>query len=165
MTKSESIAHIAPALLSAQRNIGSAKKGSENPFFKSSYADLGAVMEACKEHLLEQGIVVLQPLGCDEKGDYVETILLHESGEYISDKALLHTAKEHDPQAYGSATTYARRYGLQSMLFIPAEDDDAEGAMKRPVAPPKAQEKPSEKPQQARKPAPPPLDPNDDIPF
>lgn len=142
MNCSQSITTIAAALHKAQSNIGAAKKGSKNPFFKSSYASLGDVMEACKEHLLNEGITVLQPLGRDENGDYVETILLHESGEFISDKARLPVAKEHDPQAYGSATTYVRRYALQSMCFIPAEDDDAEGAMQRQEHPTRAQERP-----------------------
>ena len=141
MNRSESIALIALQLVAAQKSIGAAKKGSANPFFKSSYASLGDVMEACKEALLEQGITVLQPLGRDENGDYVETILLHESGEFISDKARMPIAKEHDPQAYGSATTYVRRYALQSMCFIPAEDDDGEGAMKREAAPPNQETK------------------------
>lgn len=126
------IAKIAPALLAAQKAIGAAKKGSTNPFFRSKYADLGSVMEACKEALNDQGILVIQPVGFDEMGDYVETILLHESGEMISEKTRVKYAKEKDPQSQGSGITYARRYALQSMLFIPAEDDDGEKAMARP---------------------------------
>lgn len=131
MKSSELIDKIAPALLKAQANIGAATKGAKNPFFKSKYADLGAVMEACKEHLNDQCITVLQPVGHDEHGQYVETVLLHNSGQFISDRMTITCAKENDPQAQGSAITYARRYALQSMLFIPAEDDDAEGAMNR----------------------------------
>ena len=131
MIKSESIVKIAPALLKAQKEIGGAKKDSQNPFFKSSYADLGSVMEACKEHLNNNGILVLQPVGVDETGGYVETVLLHESGEFIADRMHIVAKEENNPQAYGSAISYARRYSLQSMLFIPATDDDGESAMVR----------------------------------
>lgn len=129
MTNLQPIPKLATALLKAQKEIGSAKKGSVNPFFHSKYADLGSVMEACKESLNNNGITVLQPVGHDEHGDYVETILLHESGEYISDKMrLIQTA---DAQKQGSAITYARRYSLQSLVFIPSEDDDGNKAVSR----------------------------------
>lgn len=131
MNTSASITKIAPALLLAQKAIGYAEKSSSNPFFHSKYADLGAVMEACKDELNKNGISVLQPVGTDEVGVYVETVLLHESGEYIADKMRISVKQANDPQAQGSAITYARRYGLQSMLFIPAEDDDGETAMAR----------------------------------
>lgn len=128
MKTSESIKTIAPALLIAQKKMGAAVKGSVNPYYKSSYADLGAVMEACKEALNENGITVLQPVGSDDLGVYVETVLLHESSEYIADRMRISVKSQNDPQAQGSAITYARRYSLQSMVFIPAEDDDAERA-------------------------------------
>lgn len=128
MITSPSIATIMPAFLKAQEKMGSAKKGSLNPYFKSKYADLGSVMEVCKDALNENGIAVLQPV----IGGSVTTVLLHTSGEYISDEGTpIICSKPNDPQAQGSAITYARRYGLQSMLFIPAEDDDAEKAMDR----------------------------------
>jgi len=129
MQRSDSIATLAPALVRAQFNIGSATKGSENPFFKSSYADLGTVMAACKDALLDEDITILQMVGRDETGDYLETIILHGSGEFISDRMRLICSKQHDPQSMGSAITYARRYALQSALFIPAVDDDGEKAM------------------------------------
>lgn len=129
MQRSESITLLAAALVKAQANIGAATKGSENPFFKSSYADLGTVMSVCKHALLDQGINILQLVGRDEIGDYLETIILHESGEFISDRMRLVCSKVNDPQAMGSAITYARRYALQSAMFIPAVDDDGEKAM------------------------------------
>jgi hypothetical protein len=132
MRTSDTIVKIAPALLKAQRKIGGAIKGASNPFFKSKYADLGAVMEACKEALNEEGILVLQPVISEEGIDYVETVLVHESGEYISSRMKLIVSKP-DMQAYGSSISYARRYGLQSLMFIPAEDDDGEKAMARPA--------------------------------
>lgn len=126
MKKSESIVHISTALLEAQKTMGAAKKGATNPFFHSKYADLGSVMEACKEALNTNGITVLQPLGFTENGVFVETVLLHISGEWLSSELKLEVKEQHNPQAQGSAISYARRYGLQSMLFIPSEDDDAE---------------------------------------
>lgn len=130
MNMSVSITKIAPALLKAQKEIGAATKGSTNPFFKSTYADLGSVMEACKKQLNDNGIVVLQPVVSDADGVYVQTTLLHESGEWISDGLKIAPKSETNPQDQGSAISYARRYGLQSMVFIPAEDDDAEKAKK-----------------------------------
>lgn len=129
MKTSESIKTLSAALNRAQKKIGAAVKGSNNPFFKSRYADLGAVMEACKEHLNSEGIAVLQPVLSDETGDYVETVLLHESGEFISSRMRLLPSK--NMQELGSNTSYARRYGLQSLVFIPAEDDDGEAAVGR----------------------------------
>lgn len=129
MTTSESITKIAPALLKAQKEIGAAKKGSSNPFFHSKYADLGAVMEACKDALNENGIIVLQPV----MGEMLETVLVHESGEWMKSETKIICKQENDPQAQGSAISYARRYGLQSFLFIPADDDDGEKAMNRPA--------------------------------
>lgn len=127
MLRSESVSNIAPAILKAQREIGSAVKGASNPFFKSKYADLGAVMEACKEAFNKNGISILQPVLTDENNmTFVQTVLLHESGEFISSNMKIAVKTENDPQAQGSAISYARRYSLQSMAFIPAEDDDAE---------------------------------------
>ncbi len=110
--------------MSAQKHIGVAIKSETNTFFKGSkYAALPAVIEACKEALNQAGIVVLQPLTYDETGYYVETILLHASGEKLSAKIKLILAKQ-DMQAIGSACSYARRYGIQSFLFIPSSEDE-----------------------------------------
>lgn len=127
MNKSESIKNLAVALIKAQLAMGSAKKDSANPFFKSKYADLAEVVSVVKEPLLKNGISFLQVVTAEG----VETVLIHESGEFISGTTPVVVAKVNDPQALGSAITYARRYGLQAMLGIPAEDDDGEGAMAR----------------------------------
>lgn len=129
MNRSESLDKIAPAILKAQRKIGSAIKGSKNPFFKSTYSDLGAVMEACKDACNEEGISILQPLGSDELGSYIETLVLHESGQFLSDKTRVPSGK--NMQEFGANSTYARRFALQSMKFIPSEDDDGESAVGR----------------------------------
>lgn len=120
-------AKIAAALVKAQSEMGNATKESKNPFFKSSYANLNSIREAVLPALNKHGIAVLQPIN----GDVVTTTLLHESGEQISSDTRIVCAKQNDPQAYGSAVSYARRYGLQSMVCIGAEDDDGEKAVVR----------------------------------
>ena len=135
MKMSEKIDKIVPALLKAQKRIGAAKKGSDNPFFKSKYADLGSVMEVCKDILNDEGIVVVQAPGVviDEKGLTENTMcctFFHESGQFVEGEMKLVVPKN-NMQDLGSATTYARRYTLQSMAFINAEDDDGEKSMGR----------------------------------
>jgi len=133
MRTSESITKIAAALLKAQRKMGSASKGSVNPYFKSRYADLGSVMEVVKEPLNEEGISLLQPTYSKDGVHYVESILMHESGEFIASEPLKLEVTKVDMQALGSSISYARRYSLQSLLSIPAEDDDGEKTMSRPA--------------------------------
>ena len=116
--------------------MGKALKQSNNPHFKSKYADLGNVMDACLPALSAAGIAVIQPTGEDEHGRYVETILIHgESGESLACRVPLIVAKN-DMQGYGSAVTYGRRYGLMAMAGIAPEDDDGNAAA---AAAPKAQ--------------------------
>ena len=137
MLTSDSITKITPAFLKAQTQMGAAKKGESNPFFKSKYADLSAVLEACKSVLNTNGISILQPHITEfnpvtgEELHFVETKLIHESGEHFSSKTRIIVAKQNDPQSLGSAISYARRYGLQSLISLPAEDDDGENAMNR----------------------------------
>jgi hypothetical protein len=128
MRSSESIKSLSAALNKAQKEIGAAHKGANNPFFKSKYADLGAVMEACKEPLNKNGICVLQPVTSDGLTTFVETVLLHESGEWFASSLRVSCKNPDNPQEMGSAISYARRYSLQSIMFIPAEDDDGEKA-------------------------------------
>jgi hypothetical protein len=121
---------IAAALARAQMNMGKALKQSANPAFRSKYADLGNVMDACLPALNEAGIALIQPTGEDDHGRFVETILIHgESGESLSCRVPLIVAKN-DMQGYGSAVTYARRYGLMAMAGIAPEDDDGNAAAK-----------------------------------
>ena len=152
MKKSESIVEISKALLKAQKEMEGAKKGADNPFFRSKYADYGAVLEGCKEPLNNNGIVILQPHGSEIVGDkvvnYVDTILIHESGEFISSRTEIKCVDPKDPQKFGAGITYARRFGLQSLVALPAEDDDgntASGKTKPKKDKPKA-DKPAEKP-------------------
>lgn len=142
METSTSIVKLAPALLAAQREMSNAVKDAKNPFFKSKYADLNAIREASHPVLNKHGISVLQPLIQKEGKTYVRTLLLHESGEFIAGDTEVVVAKQNDPQAQGSGISYARRYGLQSLVSLGAEDDDGEKAMARSASVTKLEESP-----------------------
>lgn len=119
---------FAKAFIEAQKEMGNATKDSKNPFFKSKYADLNSVREACLPALNAHGIAVLQPIVQVDGKNFVKTLLLHESGESMEGLTEILFAKQNDPQAQGSGITYARRYGLQSLVNIGAEDDDGNKA-------------------------------------
>jgi hypothetical protein len=129
--KSENIAEIIKALIKIQPQLKPAIKDKANPFLKSKYADLSGVWDSCRDLLKESGLAVVQVCGIGDNGSYLETILMHESGQWISGKYPLKPVKDDDPQAMGSAMTYARRYNLAAILGIVTDDDDAEGAMGR----------------------------------
>jgi hypothetical protein len=122
---------IYAALAAAQMEMGRALKDTKNPHFGSKYADLASVMDACMAALNRHGICVMQPTGEDEAGRYVKTILAHVSGETVDCRVPLIVAKN-DMQGFGSAVTYARRYGLMSMAGIAPDDDDGNAAAKAP---------------------------------
>lgn len=127
MKKSESIKELATALNKAQAEMSGAKKRGNNPFFKSKYADLNAVVDAVRIPFCDNGLSYSQFPLFDNGCVGVETILMHDSGEWISNILMLPMTKQ-DPQAAGSAITYARRYSLQSIAGIPCEDDDGNKA-------------------------------------
>lgn len=129
MEKSGQINELAVALNKAQNQMGGAVKDAKNPFFKSKYADLSAVVKAVKDPFADNGLSYSQfPIYQDGLVG-VETILMHTSGQFISGTLLLPMTKK-DPQAAGSAITYARRYSLQAVAGIPSEDDDGNMAVK-----------------------------------
>ena len=131
MEKSEKIDILAAALVKAQSEMGGAVKDSNNPFFKSKYADLTSVWKACKVALHENGFSVIQsPISSDNRIG-VATMLLHSSGQYIEDEYTLSVKKQNDPQADGSSITYARRYALAAFVGVCPVDDDGEMAMFR----------------------------------
>jgi len=121
--------NIALALLKAQSEMSNPKKGSSNPFFKSKYADLNAIREAVIPILNENGIVVLQPIVHVDGKNFVKTILLHESGEFLESLTEIIYNKVNDAQAQGSGISYARRYSLQSFVCVGADDDDGNKAV------------------------------------
>jgi len=124
--------NIATALVKAQKAFGPALKSSTNPHFKSRYADLSACVEAVIDGLNGAGIALVQRTSEDATGVTVETVFIHESGEMLECGKLHVPAAKQDPQGYGSALTYARRYSLMAACGIAPEDDDGNAAT-RPV--------------------------------
>ena len=134
MKTSDSIAKLAPALLAAQKAITFAAKDTANPFFKTKYADLPCVIDAIKGPLNDAGIVFTQSASPSEPGFLAMTTrLIHESGEWIEDTATLPLPKA-DPQGYGSASTYARRYALAAITGLYQDDDDGTAATGKSAA-------------------------------
>ena len=130
MNQSESIAELSAALSKAQGAMQGAIKDSSNPFFKSSYADLASVWDACRKPLSDNGLSVVQTSDLlPEHPDMVciETILCHASGQWIKGRLAVKPVKS-DPQSVGSCITYLRRYSLQSIVGIAPEDDDGNAA-------------------------------------
>jgi len=116
----------------AQGEMGGAVKAKDNPFFKSKYADLSAVIQAVKEPFANNGLSYVQfPINDNEKIG-VETILMHSSGEFLSTSYTVKANKQ-DAQGAGSVITYCRRYALQSIAGIPSEDDDGNAASSKKV--------------------------------
>lgn len=122
---------IATALVKAQNQFGPALKTSTNPHFESRYADLSAVVEAVVDALNANGIYLMQQTAESSDGVIVETLFLHESGESLSSGKLHVPASKQDPQGYGSALTYARRYSLMAACGIAPEDDDGNAASRK----------------------------------
>ena len=134
MNKSESITELAVALCKAQSEMGGAVKGSDNPFFKSKFADLSSVVKAVKEPFANNGLSYVQfPISTEDRMG-VETILMHVSGEHLSSEFTVPMTKN-DAQGAGSCVTYCRRYALQAMAGIPSEDDDGNVASQQVAAP------------------------------
>lgn len=128
--------NIAKALVKAQKEFGPALKTSTNPHFKSKYADLAACVEAVMDALNNNGIMLMQLTHPSDSGVNVETLFIHESGETASSGQLHVPAPKHDPQGYGSALSYARRYSLMAACGIAPEDDDGNAASQPAQKPP-----------------------------
>jgi hypothetical protein len=130
MSRSESITGLAGALAKAQGEMRGASKDTTNPHFRSRYADLASVWEACREALTKHGIAVSQLPSADGPQVTVTTLLMHASGEWLSGELTV-VAMDAKPQSVGSALTYARRYALSAMVGEAPEDDDGEAAQGR----------------------------------
>ena len=137
---------IAKALVKAQIEMITPKKGSIYPFFKNKYADLTAIQNAVYPPFHANGFIIQQCPDRDELGTYVETILRHTSGGSFACKVYLEY-KANDMQSMGGAITYARRYGLSALTGVPIEDDDGNMANGR-TAPVAQKSKPVETPEQ-----------------
>jgi len=133
MQHSEKIDKVVPAMFEIQKKLGPAPKKSDNPFFKSKYADLLTVWEHIHDTMFEHGLFIIQPGKESERGTLsLTTVVMHaESQQWISG-TMTWTLDKASPQATGSCVTYARRYGLAAIFGLMTDkDDDAEGAMDR----------------------------------
>ena len=126
------MSEIAKALVKAQKEFGPALKSSNNPHFKTRYANLAACIDAVIDALNNNGIMLTQKTSMCDDGVIVETLFLHESGETFSSGPLHVPASKQDPQGYGSALTYCRRYSLMTACGQAPEDDDGNAASPRP---------------------------------
>ena len=115
------------ALAKAQGEMRGAEKDGNNPHFKSSYATLASVWDACRAPLSKNGLAIVQTLEKSESGWIVETLLTHSSGEFISGSCPVVSAQQ-SMQSLGSGLTYARRYSLMAIVGLAPEDDDGENA-------------------------------------
>ncbi len=130
--------NVLKKLLKVKSEMGSVAKSSDNPFFKSKYADLNAHLQLVEPLLEKNGLLLLQPIESDTSGDKVVTRIIDaESGEEVRSEMHLVLLKE-DMQQKGAAVTYARRFTLGSLLALQAEDDDGETASGRGKSAPKA---------------------------
>lgn len=126
--RSEKFSEFPKAFLKAQKEIKGAKKDAWNPHFKCNYADLESVINAIKEPLNNNSIMLIQHTIDFGDKPQLETILMHETGEWLSMRIPILFQKEKDPQAFGSGLTYAKRFSLQALVGLPSEDDDGAGA-------------------------------------
>lgn len=131
MLKSESIAALAKAIALSQLHVENALKSSTNPHFKSKYADLAEILNTVRPVFSANGIAIVQTPTFESGVASVETMLCHESGEFISSVCSSPVSKQ-DAQGIGSAITYLRRYSLAAMCGIAQEDDDGQHAVQEP---------------------------------
>lgn len=127
MLHSENINELMGALAKAQSEMSYAVKDNNNPYFKSTYADLGGVWDACRKPLSAHGLAVSQVLTTDGEHTSLVTILGHSSGQWVKSFMMLPIQKP-GPQEIGSCITYCRRYALAAMVGVYQDDDDAEAA-------------------------------------
>jgi hypothetical protein len=133
MQTSENLTDLAAALSKAQGEITGALKDSANSFFKSKYADLASCWDACRTALSKNGLAVVQAPTTLETVTYLETTLLHTSGQWMRSSFVV-SPKDDTSQAMGSAITYARRYALCAFVGVAQVDDDGNAASGRSTA-------------------------------
>lgn len=138
--QSEQINELIAAIVKSQQEMGAAKKTADNPFFHRKYADLPTCWEAIKP-FRENGIALVQsPMEAPDGFVILDTQLSHTSGQWMRSRLSIKVAKN-DPQGYGSAITYARRYALGCMTGLVTEEDDDGNAASQPQAKPSTQAK------------------------
>lgn len=138
--KSPKIGALAGALANVQKSLKPAVKNATNPFYKSTYADLGSILDSCRDLLAANKLALLQMPSGDLNAITLTTMLVHESGEFIS-STISCAARDHvntktgevkpaTVQDLGSTLSYLRRYGAAAMVGIVTEDDDGNQASK-----------------------------------
>ena len=159
MTQSDTIGNLALALSKAQAELNGAVKSSDNPFFKSKYADLHECIQCSKEALSKNELSVVQTTDPGEGGRIlVHTTLCHSSGEWIRGTIEMRPKKD-DDQAVGSSITYGRRYGYAAIVGLAQKDDDGNGSCDNDnkdhgKKQDQSNKKPEPKPEQKNKPRP-----------
>jgi glucose dehydrogenase len=129
------VSNVYKSLLKVQSQLGAIKKDEVNPFFKSQYVTLNGVREAVVPLLNKEGLVLLQPTVVVDGKQYVRTSVIHaESGESVTSDTEVIAKAINDAQQVGSGISYARRYGLMSLLCLAAEDDDGNSASGKTTA-------------------------------
>ena len=133
MKHSESIALLAGALAKAQMQIEPASKNATNPHFRSHYADLASIWDACRGPLNTNGLSIVQ-FPCDGEVGRIGlcTMIVHSSGEWMSETITVKALKE-DPQFLGGVLTYLRRYSLAAVVGVTATEDDDGNAASTPA--------------------------------
>ena len=153
MQQSETIGKLAEALAAAQAEMKPVTRDKENPYFKSKYADLASIVEQTSPILARHGLSIVQLPGFRPAGEggteILTTVLMHSSGEWISEQMPLFMSKR-DAQGMGSAITYARRYAYGAAVGIVTDEDDDGNQASQP--PRRQAERPAAR--EATKPAP-----------
>lgn len=126
--------------MAGQSSLETAIKNSSNPFLKNKYADIQEILDKVKSAFHENNYIIVQEGGADENGEFIDTKLIHTSGNLFNCKIYLQY-KKGDMQSLGGAITYARRYGLLSVTGIPVDDDDGTSAIGTEAAQAKAMER------------------------
>lgn len=129
MQRSDSIVEFATAFAKAQGQMANAVKNRKNPHFKSEYADLASVVDVIRKPLADNGLSVMQPCRVTEFGLEVETFVMHTSGQWVSETMTMPLPNNANSQVLGSAQSYGRRYGLNSMFCLASEEDDDANAV------------------------------------
>lgn len=123
MNTSESVSNIFKAIIQAQSEFTPAVKDATNPHFRSKYANFDSIVDTIKPVLAKNGLAFIQPTKDIDGKLFIITRIIHGSGEWIESLYPVNPVKN-DPQGYGSALTYARRYSLSSLLGITSDEDD-----------------------------------------
>lgn len=126
MNRSESIVEISKALAAVQAEMKPAINNAINPYFNSEYADYEAVKDAAQPYLTKNKLAVIHVPWVQDGRMYLECVVLHESGQWISGMYPVNPVKN-DPQSIGAAVTYAKRYSFSAMVGVVTKDDDDDG--------------------------------------